>query len=194
MNQPTTREEQRRATRTIILDTVAALIREQGQFTVAEVSERAGISPATIYRYYADRGALLQAAALEDTFRRDSDPEDVADWRDLLRDVWRWQEENFDRIIAVESTPTGREMRAARIRDRQPRVAELMRRAGVDPETPAGQRMLMLWLIVPSSRAFLDFREVFGVDADEGADIVSWAVTALIRATREGWEIGDGLG
>lgn len=193
MNRPTTREEQKQATRTLILDTVATLIREQGQFTIAEVSERSGISPATIYRYYADRSALLEGAALDDTYRRDSDPETVADWRELLGDIWRWHEENFDRIIAVESTPTGREMRAARLRDRQPRVAELMRRTGIDPETSEGRRLLMLWLIVPSSRAFLDFREVFGVDADEGAEMVTWAVTALIRATREGWELGDEL-
>ena len=64
-----TRAEQREHTRQRIIDTVGSLIREQGQFTVAEVSERSGVSPATIYRHYPDRQALVRAVAHEDTYR-----------------------------------------------------------------------------------------------------------------------------
>ena len=166
---PTTRAQQREHTQQRITAAVGALIQEQGQFTIAEVADRSGVSPATIYRHYPDREALVQAVAYEDTYRRDADPQTVPEWRELLHDVWRWQEENYDRVVAVSSTPAGREMRAA------------------------GRRMLLLWSIVPSSRTYLEFREVFGLDAAEGSELVTWAVTALIRATQEGWEIGDGL-
>lgn len=188
-----TRAEQRERTRQRIIDTVGSLIREQGQFTVAEVSERSGVSPATIYRHYPDRQALVRAVAHEDTYRRDDDPQNLAEWRELLRDVWRWQEENHDRIVAISSTPTGREMRAERIRSREPFYRAALTRLGIDPSTDEGRRMLLLWCILPSSRTYLDFREVFGLGADDASDLITWAVTALLRATQEGWEIGDEL-
>ncbi len=190
---PTTRAEQREHTQARITAAVGALIQEQGQFTIAEVADRSGVSPATIYRHYPDREALVQAVAYEDTYRRDADPQTVPEWRELLHDVWRWQEDNYDRVVAVSSTPAGREMRAARIRDRERIISQNLERLGIDPNTPAGRRMLLLWSIVPSSRTYLEFREVFGLDAAEGSELVTWAVTALIRATQEGWEIGDGL-
>ncbi len=192
-DEPVTRAGQKQLTGKRIIDAVVALIEKQGQFTVAEVATRSGISPATIYRHYPDRKALLAAVAREDTHLRDAQPQTMAEWRELLFEVWRWQEQNFDRILAVSSTPVGREMRAIRIRDRLPRLAEALASMGIDPNTPAGNRMLMLWLTVPSSRAFLDFREVFGLNADEASEIATWAVTALMRATREEWEIGHGL-
>ena len=192
-DQPMTREKQKEHTKERILDAVATLIRQQGQFTVAQVAARSGISPATIYRHYSDRAALLAAVAREDTYLREAEPETMAEWRDLLAEVWRWQEENFDRIFAISSTPAGREMRAIRLRDRLPKLATALDSMGIDPDTPAGNRMLMLWLTVPSSGAFLDFRQVFGLEADSASQVAAWAVTALIRATKEGWEIGNGL-
>lgn len=190
---PVTRAAQKELTRKRIIDAVVALIEKQGQFTVAEVATRSGVSPATIYRHYPDREALLAAVAREDTYLREAQPQTMAEWRDLLLEVWRWQEQNFDRILAISSTPVGREMRAVRIRDRLPKLAESLASMGIDPNTPAGKRMLMLWLTVPSSRAFLDFREVFGLNADEASEIAAWAVTALMRATQEKWEVGHGL-
>lgn len=189
----TTRAAQTERTREAIVDVVVSLIEEQGHFTIAEVAQRSGISPATIYRHYPDRTALIEAVARVDQYRPDVVPQTLAEWRELIIDIWKWQEENFDRIFAISATPTGRQMRATRMRDREPFLSNRIESMGIDPESAAGRRLLLLWHTVASSRAFIDFHEVFDLDATEAAEMVGWAVTALFRATQEGWEIGDGL-
>lgn len=188
-----TRSEQKEQTKRKIVDAVTALIREQGQFTVAEVCERSEISPATVYRYYPDRAALVEAVALVDTYLGARPPTSLAEWRAWIAEVWNWFEENFDRVFAAGVTPAGREMRASRMRNRVPSIERLLRLEGIDPESPQGKRLLALCLILPSSSAYVDVHEVLDLGAADGAESVGWAITALSRATKEGWEIGDGL-
>jgi AcrR family transcriptional regulator len=187
------RAEQTQHTRDEILSAVVALIEEQGEFTIADVAARSSVSPATIYRHFPNRTALVEAVAREDTFMGTAAPTTIAEWRDLMIAVWKWHDENYDRIVAVSSTPVGREMRAARMSERQPRLVDLLASSGIDVQTPAGQRLVTLAMLLPSSRTFLDVREVFDLETETAVEMVTWAVTALIRATREGWEIGDGL-
>ena len=72
-----TRAEQTAQTQHAIVDVVVGLIEEQGHFTVAEVAERSGISPATIYRHCPNRSALIEAVARVDQYQPEIDPTTV---------------------------------------------------------------------------------------------------------------------
>ena len=186
-----TRAEQRKRTAATVIDAVAALIEERGHFTIADVAERSGVSPATIYRHYPDRAALLHAASTSYGFKPEKDPTSLAEYRDRLVELYGWMDQNYEHVVATASTPAGREMRAQRMRAREPLMHEIMARDGIDPASDAGQRLLLLWH--SSSRLFLEFREIAGLGPDEAAEVAGWAISALWRATQEGWEIDDEL-
>jgi AcrR family transcriptional regulator len=59
------RAEQKAKTRTRILDEARGLLQKEKDITLEEVAEKAGISRATIYRYYSNVDLLTMEASLE---------------------------------------------------------------------------------------------------------------------------------
>jgi AcrR family transcriptional regulator len=177
-----------------------SLIEEKGQFTVADVTERSGASPATIYRYYPDRDALIRAAAFSagkpfqptaDPGTTTSLPRDMHSYRRALPTVWAWHEQDIPRLVAGLATPIGRELRAMRLRERREIFAEGMEAEGFDPASPEGQRVMVLTMVLGSSTTFLELHDAFGLGAAEAAEMVSWAFYVIARATREGWRLDE---
>src|SRR6476661_4188677 len=77
------RAEQQSATRRRILEAVFALHGEIGpaRTTIKAIAERAGVERLTVYRHFADEGAIL--AACDAHFRSESPPPDPAEWADI---------------------------------------------------------------------------------------------------------------
>ena len=77
------RAEQQSDTRRRIVEAVAALHGEIGpaRTTIKAIAERAGVERLTVYRHFADEGALF--AACDAHFRAETLPPDPASWADV---------------------------------------------------------------------------------------------------------------
>ena len=78
------RAEQQSDTRRRIVEAVVALHREIGpaRTTIKAIAERAGVERLTVYRHFADEGALF--AACDAHFRTESLPPDPAAWTGVM--------------------------------------------------------------------------------------------------------------
>jgi AcrR family transcriptional regulator len=65
MSRPVPAQDRSRKRVDAIVDSALDVLRDEGidGFTVANIASRAGISPASLYRYFGDRSAVLQAVA-----------------------------------------------------------------------------------------------------------------------------------
>ncbi len=156
-----------------------------GELSVPLVAARSGASVATIYRYYPTKDALLSAAA-EEPARRAGGALITAgeDGSAYLRKMWADFASHLDLVRHQVASDAGREMRNRRYDTARAWFGESLAGQGIDPETAAGQRLARLGLLLTSSIAFLDLHDRQGQSPDEAVDDVTWAVAALIDATR----------
>jgi AcrR family transcriptional regulator len=190
-DQPSLRDEHRAATRRRILLAVAELLAEEhpAELSIPAVAARANVSTATLYRYFPSKEALLDdaAAALYGEELGSARFEDLV--FDLLRPeailapIFRRLLEFRPLVEAQHWSPVGREMRRRRIEGRRAQVAAQLAQQGIDPTTASGQRLQALILLLISSSALLELHDHGGLDAEDAAAVVSWAIGALIEAT-----------
>jgi AcrR family transcriptional regulator len=181
------REEQRDLTRRKILTAVLDLVAEQSmsELSVPLVAERSGVSVATIYRYFPNRDALLNAAAEEPARRAGGAL--IADGDDgpaYLRKMWEDFAGHLDLVRHQVASDTGREMRNRRYDGQKAWIAAAVARQGVDPKSANGRRLVRMCLLLTSSLAFLDLHDRQGQSPSDAVDDVTWAVAALSEASR----------
>lgn len=181
------REQQVHETRRRIVDTYLELARESGagRVSTADVSRRSGISPATVYRHFPDRDALVAAAAMVDvTSGVDAGVEEwtVDHLVQHLTDLWGRLAENM--VVTREGTVTeaGREMRQVRFGALARSYEAALRRVGVDPGSEAGRRVIATLSVVSSVHAFLDLHDRQGLSPSEAAQTAGWAMRAALAA------------
>jgi AcrR family transcriptional regulator len=177
------------ATRGRIVDAVSALLSEEHPATlsVPAVARRAGVSVATVYRYFPSKEQLLDAAAdvgelgpLDGATR--PIPADRLD--DALREQFRHLAGMLPLIHAQLASPAGREIRSRRLSRRRRQADRSLELAGVDPGTPEGQRLARVGLLLASSVALVELHERQGVPVDDVAADMAWAARVLTQATR----------
>lgn len=180
----TWRDEQMAATRRAIIDTFRNLSLRAGAapVSVAEVARESGIAPATIYRHFANRDALVHAAAVEHMYVGVAS--ELAVWgvdeaRDHLRALWSGFGANL--TVARESSVSeaGREMRRTRFVAQQDELRRAMEHAEVDPDSEDGRRYRAIVGLLSSVHAFLDLHDRQELSVDEAVDAVAWAIGAL---------------
>jgi AcrR family transcriptional regulator len=183
----TLRDEQVAFTRRTIIKTVIELTGdpESGPITIAEVSRRSGASPATIYRHFPNRDALVSAAAVEraETWEPPEPagtPEQIA--RDYLVSLWREQAANLPLARQATVTEGGRELRLNRFRTFRPMEDAVLREAGFDPDEPQMRKLLACIAALTSIHAFLDFNDRQGLDAETAVDAALWGCITLAEA------------
>jgi AcrR family transcriptional regulator len=180
------RDEQRERTRRKIVSAVLDLVAAQSmsELSVPLVSERSGVSLATIYRYFPTKDALLNAAA-EEPARRGAGSliAEGADGAAYLRKLWEDFAEHLDLVRHQVASDTGREMRARRYDAGKKWFADSVASQGVDPRSADGRRLVRLGLLLTSSIAFLDLHDRQGRSPGEAVDDVTWALAALTEAS-----------
>lgn len=186
----TLRDDQRALTRQKVLSAVLELVAEGSldDVSVPAVAERSGVSVATIYRYFPTRDDLLTAAASEPSRQaltrrpkaRPGDDELAA----YQRALWHDFADNLPLLRHQVASAAGREMRAARLESSRRSLADYVERHGVDPDTPEGERLISLLLLIDGSLAVIELHDRQGLDIDEALDRSLWATRALIDATR----------
>lgn len=181
------REQQVHETRRRIIDTYLELARESGagRVSTADVSRRSGISPATVYRHFPDRDALVSAAAMVDaTSGVDADVEEwtVDHLVQHLTDLWGRLAENM--VVTREGTVTeaGREMRQVRFGALARAYEAALRKVGVDPAGETGRRLIATLGALGSVHTFLDLHDRQGLGAAEAAATAGWAMRAALAA------------
>jgi AcrR family transcriptional regulator len=184
------REQQAARTRQRIVDTFLELSRgpEQRSVTTAEVSRATGISPATIYRHFPDRNALVTAAAGRDARAGVEDVEQTWQLPDLQRHLEvLWKDLAANLIVTREGalSEAGREMRQIRYRWLAASIREGLRATGrIDDETR--ERLVAIGSLLAGVHAFLDLHDRQGLTPAEAAATATWAFDTVVRSVTGG--------
>jgi AcrR family transcriptional regulator len=186
----TLREEHRELTRRRVLGAVLDLLAEGSldELSVPAVARRSGVSVATIYRYFPTRDDLVAAAAAEPARQalaaapdRRRDDDELAAFQ---RTMWHNFATNLDLLRHQVTSAAGREMRQTRLDESRRQLAAYVAGEGVDPQTPEGERLIALLLLVSGSLALVELHDRQGLGVDQAVDASLWAVRALIEASR----------
>jgi AcrR family transcriptional regulator len=176
------------ATRGRILDAARDLLltRHHADFSVAEVARAAGVAHRTVYRYFADKAALIAAVA-----ERPTDgvpglewPETWADARHSLRRFWSFFGDHLDDLRAERLIPAGLELRRARLARGRELVRKLLPGAGVRDES-ALERLTEVVVLLTSSGSLLELVDRHGLSVEAATDLVVEAVDQLVSAASE---------
>ncbi len=185
----TLREAHRADTRRRILEALGELLVEEHPATLSmpAVARRAGVSVATVYRYFPSKEALIEGGSeIADQFLElGGPPATVDDLEAFLRHSARSFAAWSALVQAQMASPLGREIRRRRLPRSLAAVRDALAIAGVDPTSPDGDRLVRLITTFTSSVAILDLVERQEMLPDQVAAELTWAVQALVRATRD---------
>ena len=181
------RDRQRAVTRDAIRDAAIEVASETGfaAMTTEKVAERAGVSPSTVYRYFADRDDLLRAvmawasqqtrvlvpssadeiASLQEQFMADLDAN-----RGLFRAI-------FVSRVGQQATWTGRQQRLDFWRDLLEEVTDHL-----DPEEALLAKAVIVYLT--GGLAWLTMADESGLDGAQAGRAAGWAIRTLIADLR----------
>ena len=181
------REKQRAVTRDAIRDAAIEVAAEAGfaAMTMEKVAERAGMSPSTVYRYFADRDDLLAAITARDYEGvRVTNPSNA----DELADVIERAMAEFDndralnRAIVVarvgkETSWTGRQERVEAMRRLLEEVTDHL-----DAEEARLAKAVIVYLA--GALAWLTMADESGLDGAEAGRAAGWAIRTLVADLR----------
>lgn len=186
------RERQREETRRLIVEAVAGLVAE-GElhtFSVQDAADRAGVSYASVYRHFPTRESLLEGTyewaseviGAEATLRPGR-LEELPDW---IEQSLPWFEEHREVSQALLVLMGALNLQPSSRRSRDDVVARLV--AGDAPELPEYRKRQVAAILrfLAGSHAWATLRQRFGLDPDETAEALRWALDVLIRDVRGG--------
>jgi AcrR family transcriptional regulator len=186
------RDAHQKETRRRIVQAVNDLLADEhpSSISVPAVVKRSGVSRATIYRHFPTKEALLDASArsIDEDTRQWLGGETPVPGRNLGEFIHRsWTElaKNLPALRASQLPGLGRDLRQRRSARRRQDAEGAMREAGVDIDTPEGQRAIRLTLALASSSTLLEQVDRLGQPVDEAADDVVWAIETIARVVRD---------
>lgn len=188
----TIREEHTRATRARIVEAVSELVAEAhpAAISVPAVAAKAGVSVATIYRYFPTKEALLDASML--VMGPETSIPTLAEMPRSLDELTRRLPDAFADVAShlplarnQLASPLGRELRRRRWEAKCAAMDAALTERGIDPTSPAGRRFAAITDVLTSSTAVLELHDKAGVPVADAAHYVLWAVSVLEVATRE---------
>ncbi len=184
------REDQRRLTRDRIVRAVAELVTEghPAAVSVPAVAQRAGVGVATVYRYFPNKEALLDAASLvgSESSREATGalPTAFEDLERLLPLSWRELADGHLPLARAQlASPLGRELRRRRWEAKQASMHAAVEGLGLDHRAPEARRLEALADVLTSSTALLELHDKAGIDVDDAVAYVLWGLRVLVDAT-----------
>ena len=152
------------------------------------MARRSGVSLATIYRYFPTKDELLAAAAEEPsrqalTAEHDRRPGDD-DFAAFQRAMWTSFASNLPLLRHQITSEAGRDMRQARLARSRGQLAAYVEGRGVDPESPEGERLIALLLLVSGSLGLVELHDRQGLEVDDALSASLWAADVLIGASQ----------
>jgi AcrR family transcriptional regulator len=183
------RDQHAAATRERILGAVADLL-EQGRaedLTVPAVAEASGVSLRTIYRYYATRDELLEAAGrwIGNELMRHPYPRDLDEVAELYEAGVRDFDERPGLVRALAFSRLGREVRGYRRRERLAAIRRALRAELTGLDEAELRRAEAVLAYLHNMLAYTTLREESGLSGAEVGDAVGWAIRTLIEDLRQ---------
>jgi AcrR family transcriptional regulator len=183
------RDQHAAATRERILGAVADLL-EQGRaedLTVPAVAEASGVSLRTIYRYYATRDELLEAAGrwIGDELMKHPYPRGLDEVAELYEAGVRDFDERPGLVRALAFSRLGREVRGYRRRERLEAIRRALRAELTGLDEAELRRAEAVLAYLHNMLAYTTLREESGLSGAEVGDAVGWAIRTLIEDLRK---------
>ena len=181
---PTLRERQAEQVRTTVLEAVITELEDKAvdDVSMSDVAEAAGISLRTLYRYFPDRSALLQAAG-EHLYGSLGVPFAIAGPQDIsasLLDAARRLSARPELTRALVRTTAGRATRSAVRGQRVEAIRTALQPAldGLDADTARWATAVIAHLC--SAASWVLISDESHLDEADAQRAVAWAIDALI--------------
>lgn len=183
----TLREERARQTRERILEGVveACFDGRVDDLSVAAVSKKAGISPATIYRHFPNREVLLEAVErrIGEKLGRPEQPGSADELAGYARGLAAFFEENIELMKLSRSAADKLERESRGVRDRM--IAELLRGELAHLSRDDASAVTAVFRMLIGLDLFLAQRERFGATTEASGRAMGWAIRSLLRQLGE---------
>jgi AcrR family transcriptional regulator len=181
-------ETRKDETRVRILDAFIAMMSEgDAVLNHDTLAERAGVARRTAYRYFPDRGALMDAALLR---VRDlagvkvNYPDSAEELLATLEPIYT----GFDAIASIavmtRTTPQGRALRLAQKEQRVARYSKALAEA-VKDLSEEDRRLATAMLQVLHTTPWLEMRDQWDLDGRQIARATGWAVRTLLNDLKQ---------
>jgi AcrR family transcriptional regulator len=157
------------------------------EVTVPAVADVSGVSLRTIYRYYATREELLEAAGrwIGDELLKHPYPRGLDEVADLYQEGARDFDERPGLVRALAFSQLGRHVRGYRRRERLEAIAQALR----GELTELGERELVraeaVLAYLHNMLAYTTLREENGLSGEEIGEAIGWAIRTLIADLRK---------
>jgi AcrR family transcriptional regulator len=181
------RERQRAVTRDAIRDAAIEVASETGfaAMTTEKVAERAGVSPSTVYRYFADRedllGAVIAWATAQTRIPPPSRADEIAEFQEQFMADLDTNRGLFRAMVVSrvgqETTWTGRQERLGFWRVLLEEVTDHL-----DPEEALLGKAVIVYLT--GALAWLTMADESGLDGAQAGRAAGWAIRTLIADLR----------
>ena len=179
-----TRAIKKEEARARILDAFIALLTEGAEdLSHDAVADRAEVGRRTVYRYFPDRAALMDAALLrvrERAGTRVTYPQSAAELLDTLEPIYTGFDSIAPLITMLRTTPQGRQLRLAQKRQRAASYTRALAEA-VENLPPEDRKLAIAMLQVLHTTPWLEMRDHWALDGRQIARATGWAVRTLLN-------------
>jgi AcrR family transcriptional regulator len=183
------RDEQAETTRIRILE---ALVRTMANgvagLSIAAVAREAGVSIPTIYRRFGSKQGLVDALSpyviAKAGLMPDPLPATLPEVARTVRSVFRNLAGMDATLRAAMASQLGQQVRVATMPKRLAGHRETVGRLAPDLGEEELDRLAKLSLILTSTSSFRAFKDYLGLGPDASAELVTWAIRALIDGAR----------
>ena len=166
-----------------ILDAFIALLTEGADdLSHDAVADLAEVGRRTVYRYFPDRAALMDAALLRVRERagvRVTYPQSAEELLDTLESIYTGFDSIAPLITMLRTTPQGRQLRLAQNGQRVNSYTRALADA-VKDLPPEDRKLATAMLQVLHTTPWLEMRDHWGLDGHQIARATGWAVRTLL--------------
>jgi AcrR family transcriptional regulator len=171
-----------------ILDAFIALLAEgAADLSHDAVAAKAGVARRTVYRYFADRAAMMEGALLrvrEIAGPKVAYPRSADELLDTLEPIYTGFDAIAPIIVMLRTTPQGRQLRLAQNAKRTSAYTRALSNS-VRRLPKEDRKLATAMLQVLHTTPWLEMRDHWGLNGHQIARATGWAVRALLRDLRE---------
>ena len=180
------RREQAQATKDRIVEAVARELSDGRleDFSIAKLAESAGVSAATIYRYFPNRAALAASVQrkLSKGIKTVDMPTNAAELPDFTRRITSYFEANEELLRAREVSIAMQQMSDQTRLERDSKFRDVLGPAVAHLDEQTAQARLAVLRVLGGSNTYLTLRDRFGLHSADATEAMAWALETIVAA------------